>query len=420
MSSPSSVSATSSRADAARRWRDVLDLAAGDAGVAGEAAARLTSEGDAAWEAAIATAADANVAGAWLTRADAAALFPPAVAARLRRTAVGRVVQSSATIAAGAEMAARLAGAGIASVAIKGAAVIAALGPRGAARTTTDFDLVVAERDADRARAALREAGFTELPIPFERHMREIARSREVHNAARPFRRGTLEIDLHWRFGPAPPPALEAERLVARGVEARAGTHAFRISDPVSGVLIAVHHALRLSFDPACCARDLCDLRFWWEAGALADRLDELLAAAGESGLATALWTLWDAALARDPGHPLRAGYDRLGAALSVRERREACALARFLARRLAGGAPAQLTLQLFAPRLYARSLFAAGKAPRGADARDDEGRPAARKPLLRRVADLPRRAWRVARDLSRLGDLAAYRAVARAKSRFH
>ncbi len=45
---------------------------------------------------------------------------------------------------------------------------------------------------------------------------------------------------------------------------------------------------------------------------------------------------------------------------------------------------------------------------------------PGARRPLRERIMNLGPRAWRVARELTRLRSVASYRAVAQAQSRFH
>jgi hypothetical protein len=252
--------------------------------------------------------------------------------------------------------------------------------------------------------------------------MSEIARSRQLHNVARTLRKGNFEVDLHWRFGPQPPAELAPERLIARSVDVTVGTVTFRAAHPVDAVLIAVHHALRSGFAPENTVRDLCDLAAWWEDGRVGAALDELVDAACRSGMATSLLALWGTVLRRAPHHPVRAGYDRLADTLHGHARAEAEHLERHLEQTLRHGNPARFTLEVFAPRVYARwlvgaltqSVRPAPEAERGAESS------AERRPLTRRLVNVPARCWRIARELARVGHIASYRAVARAQSRFH
>jgi hypothetical protein len=400
----------------------VLDLAVGDEGVAARAAAVLDAAPSEGWEAAVALAAGWKILPRIRPRLDEAHLAPE-VRERLRRANLAMALSSTLVLKRSVDALQLLEDASIETVAIKGVALIASLGWNAGTRATGDLDVVVRERDAGRARELLRGNGFEEINPEFERHMAEIASSRELHNFARALRKDDFEVDLHWQFGPNPPAALDPDRLIRRRVERKLFGRSVRVVDPVDAVLINVHHALRNSFVPYCAVRDLCDLKSWWEEGALAERLDELFALAIESGLAPSLAALWAVVLQRDPEHPLRVGHARLESALGERGRSEAALLGRYFEEQLRRGVTARFTLEVFAPRVYVRSLIGALRRRRhrnGAASSALVGDPPETRPLLDRLARFPGRCLRVLREMSRLRDIPAYRAVARAKSQFH
>ncbi len=294
-------------------------------------------------------------------------------------------------------------------VAIKGIGTIALLGAAAPERTTSDIDIVVRARDVAPALRVLREAGFRDLDEPLERHVAQIASSVELHNFARTLRRGEIEVDLHWRFGPSPPYALDPNRLLARAVGASIAGCPVRVADPVDAVLIAVHHALRLSFAIESTLRDLADLRRWWEASDVPARAEELVERAVCSDLAPALLAMCGALVSRAPSHAVGALVRRLEGRLNAAERDEAQRLLRYLECTVANGVPARFTRAIFTPALCLRSVVA--RRP---------GSQEAHAPLTRRVMCLPSRIGRVARELAHLPQLRGYRAVARAQRRFH
>jgi putative nucleotidyltransferase-like protein len=402
----------------------VVDTVVGDAACAARAVQTIDAAGPDAWEIALDLAIGWGVLPSFRARVDEKRL-PASVAARLRSTSLAVTVRSTFVIHRSAEALRILDAAGVESVTVKGVGLIAALRRNPGSRATSDLDVVVREADAQRAREILIEAGYVEINPAFEHHMWEIAASRQLHNFARALRRDDFEVDLHWRFGPHPPAALDADRLIARAIAAPLAGRTIRVADPVDATLINVHHALRGSFIPHNTVRDLCDLKLWWESGALDGRLDELLASAAGSGLGPSLAALWGAILSRDPEHPVRAGSERLSALLTEQERGDAALLTRYFEEQLRAGAPAHFTLEVFAPGLYLRSLVdgfsrSMKRTPRAHVLSADGAAQAERRPLLKRLAGLPPRIARVVRDLVRLRAFSSYRAVARAQSRFH
>ena len=405
---------------------DVVDLVVGDSACARRAAERLTAAGS--WDAVLETATRWNVVGFLHAQLDATMTMqlPAGVLAQLRAESLRASLRSRSVVEHGAGVLKMLGGAGIEGIAIKGIAAICALGRAATARTTNDVDLVVRESDAAPARALLHRAGFVEIDPAFEQHMEDIALSRELHNVSRTLRKDGLEVDLHWRFGPRPPEVLDAGRLIDRGIFVAAGAARVRVANPVDSVLVNVHHALRTSFVPSAAVRDLCDLKLWWDDRRVAESLDELLEDALRSGLAPSLLAMWATVVRRDPGHGIRAGYERLSSAIGTAGRAEARLLEDHFAAVLAHGTPARFTLQVFAPGVYARSVIGGvSRALRGLRAVKSEAAPPessvdAKRPLFVRIKDLPPRCLRVVREMTRVRSIGSYRAVARAQSRFH
>jgi hypothetical protein len=411
--------------DAARIRGAVVDLALGDAAVAARAASALDSGGSGDWEMAVSLAAAWGVLHPFRRHIDESRLVPSARAA-LRKTSLALAARSTFIIHRSVGALRLLSDAGVPSVAIKGVGLIAALQRPPASRATGDLDIIVRADDAERARRALMTAGYTEINPEFEQHMSDIALSSQLHNYARALRLDDFEVDLHWRMGPTPPAALGAERLLGRAVEARAGGAAIAVADPVDGVLINVHHALRGAFDLHNTVRDLCDLRLWWDHGPIAGRLAETMGAALESGLAPALLALWQTILVRDPAHGVRTGVERLEVALSAAQRAESLLLQQYIETQIRYGSAAKFTLELFNPRLYVRGVY--GKLvqslTRGASV-PEPALPASayraeHRSLAVRLANIVPRALRVLREVGRLGAVPSYRAVARAQRRFH
>jgi hypothetical protein len=412
-------------ADAARIRGAVVDLALGDAATAERGQLALETGGAHDWTIAISLAAAWGIVHPLRRHLDESRL-PAEVAARMRDTSLALAARSTYIVHRSVRALELLQRAEIAAVAIKGVGLIAALRRPPGTRATGDLDLIVEERDATRARHALMAAGFAEINPAFALHMEEIAQSSQLHNYARALRHDDFEVDLHWRMGPHPPPALAADRLIAHALTAQVAGHTIAVADPVDGVLINAHHALRGTFDPHNTIRDCCDLRLWWDAGPIADRLEETIAAALENALAPALLALWNTILRRDPAHPLRTGAARLHALLSTEARTDAALLEQLIEAHIRHGNSARFTLDLFQPRRSARASF--GRIARAltgrrraaeATAAPDAYRAIVR-PLHVRIAAAPARAWRVLREIGRARALRTYGAVARAQRRFH
>jgi hypothetical protein len=342
---------------------------------------------------------------------------------RLRGQLFAQALNSASVLRTCARVQDLLAQAGVVSVAIKGIATIATIYGSASRRMVADVDLVI---EADRlvpARTALEAAGFADVSPPFESHVAAIGVSRYLHNYARTFVRDGIEIDLHWQFGPRPPAALGARRIVERSVEANVERANVRVSGPVETALIAAHHALRNSFPAASTAKDAADLAMWWQRFGDVEG-EALIVAALESRLASSLLALGRVIAQRNSSAAIARGVAAMETLLPRAERREAERLRAFVEHNLHGESPDDATLELLAPAVFTRSIVGPllRSARRGRSApEDDDGRPpGVRRALLVRIRGRLEQAGRIGRELLRFERVASYRAVARAQSRFH
>jgi ABC-type phosphate/phosphonate transport system permease subunit len=195
------------------------------------------------------------------------------------------------------------------------------------------------------------------------------------------------------------------------------------VAGPIEAALIITHHALRGAFAASTTIKDLVDLDAWWKVYGTA-KADELIAAALESELASSLLALSLALAARNSTHPSGAWIPVLERGLNRSGRAQARRLLSFFEVVLRGEAPDSTTVALFAPAVYARSLMGpvyreiawriSGSVPPADDAAT------VRKPILLRVLRRLTRGWQIGRELAQFRRIGAYRAVARAQSRFH
>lgn len=411
-----------SGAEAARIRAAVVDLTLGDVARVEAACARLDARPSEDWRTVISLAAAWGVLPSARAKIDVARRAPE-VRTLLAQTALALTMRTAYILHRGAAAVQLLAAAGVPYAVIKGVGMIAVLARSPQRRSTGDCDVIVRPEDAERARSVLMSAGFVEINPDFDLHMDEIAQSAHLHNYARALRLNELEIDLHWRMGAHPPYALAAERLIERAQTTTLAGHSIAAVDPVDGMLISAHHALRGSFGLHNTVRDCCDCGDWWTAG-VAERLGELFDLAERSELAQALLALLAMVGAYDPGHPALAGAEQLAARLPRSAVRESVLLRRCFEEQLRFGSPAQLTLELLAPRLLLRQCL--GGVRRAFTRRPlAESRPAGayvrtRRPFAVRLRDLVPRAFRVMREIARLRGLSAYRAVTRAQRRLH
>lgn len=131
-----------------------------------------------------------------------------------------------------------LAAAKLRSVALKGALLAQRLYPRPSARATSDIDLLVAEKDLDRAVSALRDAGYEASTEASE------ARFRAEHHHLHLHHPHALPLELHFHAYKGFGRVLPSEPLVARSVEAPGAFQSVRVLEgPDELVYLAVHAA---------------------------------------------------------------------------------------------------------------------------------------------------------------------------------
>ncbi len=403
---------------------DLVDLLIGGPDQAAHAAERIGTHGG--WQTALDLAARWHVLPAFaerLERIDGAVARPErAVVSSLRAQTALSALRSATALRQAEVVLAELSAVSIPAVVMKGIAAIATLYGTSSRRTVSDVDVVIRPSDLAPARAALTGRGYVDCSPPFERHVSDIATSRTLHNFARTFVRDRFEIDLHWQFGPRPPAGLLADRIVERAVTASVEDRTLRVAGPIESALLIVHHVLRGAFRTSTTVKDLVDLAAWYDVfGAI--KSDELAGAACESGLGSSLLALLLALAMRNPDHA-NAGIEALDGRLDRSARGQARKLVALFDDGVRGESPDSATLELFAPKVYARSLFgaacreigwkAAGAAP---PAIEFSG---LRKPVVARVLRRLARGWRIGRELTQLKRISTYRAVARAQSRFH
>jgi hypothetical protein len=332
-------------------------------------------------------------------------------------------MRSAAALRSAENVMRELADAGIRSVAIKGVAVIATLYGSSSRRMVSDVDIVIRPEDLAAARATLAARGYEDRSPPFERHVAAIALSRTLHNFARTFVRDGFEIDLHWQFGPRPPAELSTDRLLDNAVTTEIEERTLCVAGPIETALLLVHHALRGAFAASSTVKDLVDLSAWWTRHGSA-RGEELVGAASDSGLGSSLLALLSALSVRDPDLGCETAIAELETTLGDPGRTEAAMLVAFFDDVVRGDEPDSATVQLFAPKIYARSIIgpvyreltwkAAGSTPPPNDVT------ASTKPIAVRALRRLTRGWRIARELTNLKRIRAYRAVAKAQSHFH
>lgn len=404
---------------------DLTAIALGDPRCAREAGQRLVAA--AGWSDAVTLSGRWRIASALYGKLEALGAAGTSVPidvesrAALRRLSVIASAQTTLVLQRSRVALQAIETAGYEAVAVKGVALIAALYDGRATRMVGDLDIIVREGDFGAVKAALEAAGFADCSPEFERHVSDIGASERLHNYARTFVHDGFEVDTHWRFGPMPPGALATERLIARARRVQLGKTEIAVASPIDAMLIGTHHALRGYFVPRETVKDLADLAAWWTLGRSGWDLDELLGAAREAELATSLCALWRILCSRYPEHPAAEGIAALERSLSTRARAEARHLAQYFDDQLARGDHAERTVQFFALSVAARSVLAKSRASLERRSHNASNAPTyKRRPFAARVTHLIGRMVKVMRELGRLRSFKAYRAVARAQSRYH
>jgi Uncharacterised nucleotidyltransferase len=336
---------------------------------------------------------------------------------RIEQLAVAAAAQSTLFAYRGTTALHALEDAGVPAGAFKGVGVIAALYGTPAARMVSDVDVVIDPAALDRAIESLGDLGFAlsepigaagvEEWIDMMRspmvHLRDLFVSLRNEEG--------FEVDLHLRFGHAPPQRMTTASLLSRRGRATIGGATVPVLAPVDLVLLSVYHALKNLMALTSTARDLADLSAWWYRGRSSWSLDELVRAAVDAKLDAPLLTFWLALARADPSGPLPEGVERLEAAVKPGTRRDAYRMLALVDHLLDDGRLSRGLLSTLSPQRARRYL-----AERRRRAEGPEGPGGVATPnTSERVAGLAR----IGSEAVDIRRLSAYRALGRAQRGF-
>jgi hypothetical protein len=279
-----------------------------------------------------------------------------------------------------------------------------------------DIDVLIAERDLETACRSLATLRFRPVTDELESYLSYL--DRRPHEGASSGNHFLVlrdddqnEIDLHWRLGVAPPPALASDTILARAQAARLYRRDILVPAPMDAMMLTVHHVVRGHFAPETTVKDLVDLRTWWMAEPRQWGAAAMLAHAATCGLGAPLQALWRILAAQQPESPIAGAVVDADHSLPPAERRRAAHLAGAFAMQLESGGVNGDLLRLLSPttigRFLARRVYdraATERFTRQFEAEFD---------LPQRRSD-GERLLRLLRDLLRLTPrkLAAYRAL--------
>jgi hypothetical protein len=394
--------------DATSLRRALVDLAVGDATTAAAAAGAVRAAGR----------QDELVRLAWAWRVVPRLQEQVAAGASLGSEADARLGQMALAAAAESTLYFHRAGtafdalraARVRACAFKGVASIATLYGTPSARMIRDVDVVIDPAQVETAVEALRAIGF-ELtdPIGAEGMAAWIDALRSpmvnLRNLFVSLRNDEgFEVDLHVRFGHAPPPRMTPASLLARGHTAEAAGVALPVLSSVDLILLTVYHSLKDLMALTSAARDLADLAAWWHRGREHWSLDELVPASTAARLDMPLLAFWLLLARAEPDGPTGAGVERLDAAVDHATRRDARRMVQLFDHLLDAGRISRGVLSTLTPQRGRRYLAARRRVDATAATVPTRG--------SRRIAGLVR----VGREAVSVRRLAGYRALARAQ----
>ncbi len=297
-----------------------LELLLGSREKAAAAAGTLDSTGG--WPKLVATCSDWRVLAQLNRRLiELGCKLPGETRAEFRQLTQTAFLRTSQCLLRGAVALRALDQGGVPAAGFKGVAAAAMLHSRPAERTLQDVDILIREKDLDRALALLADSGFVPAIsgtlsdyIDFVRNSPGFAGNEAV--ALSDGRGGS--VDLHWRLG-----CLPVESLLDGAVTVRLFGQALRVVLPAHSMTIAAHHALRNDFVPDEIVRDLLDFRGWVPCVAALESTAEAMSFAQSNALTGSLLAL--AELLGGFGNPAPAG---LIAGADAEDRRIAADLA--------------------------------------------------------------------------------------------
>jgi len=213
---------------------------------------------------------------------------------RLKETSIVGTAQSVAALSHCAAMTSLFRSAGVDSLAFKGVGLLGNLYASPSERMVTDIDILIEGKNLRKAletveRSATNLRGLVAYAEFLERQ--------SYHRLDNDFLYLTEEdgpkIDLQWKLGANPPPAMEASRILERAEKVNVRGNYLKVASPADAMILTAHHAMRNNFSPAPTLKDLCDMKEWWKVQAKRWNVEDVVNRTRECGLTIPLMALW-------------------------------------------------------------------------------------------------------------------------------
>lgn len=257
---------------------------------------------------------------------------------------------------------AQLARAAVPAVAFKGIGAVAGLYRGAGQRMVSDIDVLIRSADIEPSCDAVHAIGFTPTVDRLHDYIAYLdQRPYEGAFSGNHFLvlkdADGVEIDLHWRLGTRPPPALTAEAVIARAEPASLFGIGIHVAAPPDAIVLAAHHVLRDNFNPATAVKDLSDIAAWWSVQPARWVIADVVSHAQRSGLAVPLFALWIILVSFNPDSPAQAGVVHFTRMCNQREHADATRLCELFHAQLSGRRLNLDLLRLLSPTVIARFL---------------------------------------------------------------
>jgi hypothetical protein len=261
---------------------------------------------------------------------------------KLQEASVIGTAQSLAALRLCADTIRVLEFAGIDSLAFKGIGLIGNLYTSPSERMVTDVDMLIDGGNLKRALGAIAGSSpsfnLSEL-LAYVQFLEKQSYHRLDNDFLYLAEKDGLKIDLQWRFGAKPPPAMEADRMLERAERINVLGASFRVASPADAITIAAHHSMRNNFSPASTLKDLCDTRAWWNVQGKRWKIDEVVNHSRECRLTVPLMALWKLLGQFDAGSPASEGLNEFQRIATAEEIRDSGRLQKSLNLQLGGSA---------------------------------------------------------------------------------
>ena len=241
---------------------------------------------------------------------------PQAPSSELRRH-FAEAYRSSAFLASRGIAAIRhLEAGGVRVAAFQGLASIARLGDGPKGRTMDVVDLLISEKDLERAVWRLEENGFRRQVFAGLRQHAALSERKAIALTGS----GESRIDLHWGVGKG----LGVAEILERAEVARLWDQKFPVVSPEDALLLSARHAACEDLQIESVCQDLIDIQFWLAHLTREGRLDSLAGRAAGAGMTPLVLAITQIIEGYDSASEILAS---LSPAASARELRESASL---------------------------------------------------------------------------------------------